>query len=40
MIHIKSELEAMNETWRITQIVIDKDGKAQAQEFVKDEGFF
>jgi hypothetical protein len=35
MIHITIELEA-----NITQIVIDKDGKAQAQEFVKDEGFF
>jgi hypothetical protein len=31
MIHMKIELEAMNETWRITQIVIEKDGKAQAQ---------
>jgi hypothetical protein len=28
---MKIELEAMNETWRITQIVIEKDGKAQAQ---------
>ena len=27
MIHIKIELEAMNETWRISQIVIDKDGE-------------
>jgi hypothetical protein len=25
MIHIKIELEAMNETWRISQIVINKD---------------
>jgi len=28
MIHIKIELEAMNETWRISQIVINKDGES------------
>jgi C4-dicarboxylate-specific signal transduction histidine kinase len=27
MIHIKIELEDMNETWRISQIVINKDGE-------------
>jgi hypothetical protein len=27
MIHIKIELEAINETWRIGQILIDKDGE-------------
>ena len=26
MIVIKIELEAMNQTWRVNQIVIDKDG--------------
>jgi hypothetical protein len=27
MVHIKIELEAMNKTWRISQIVINKDGE-------------
>ena len=27
MIHIKIELEAINERWRISQIVINKDGE-------------
>jgi hypothetical protein len=28
MIHVKIELEAMNETWRISQIAINKDGES------------
>ena len=27
MIQVRIELEAMNETWRINQILIDKDGQ-------------
>jgi hypothetical protein len=35
MIHIKIELEAMNETWRISQIVINKDGEPYLSDTLK-----